>query len=314
MPARCVRFRRVARRQREARIDVQAAAIEILGRLGVEIERLLAAFGDADELQEAGAVGIAVLAELGHLVPEALHGREPGLVAVVREVAVDVVHLRAPPPRLDRAAARDPDRRMRIVLDRPRPDVDVALLVEAAGEGEGLLLGPRLLHQVVRLVVALAQQARVLAVGVAGVHRRADREARDQPAARDAVDHGELFGHARRRIVERQRIAHDAERGVGGAPRQRRGDQVGRGHQPVAVGMMLVHADGVEAHLGGVFELVHEVVVHVVRSAWVEQRRMDVDPHRGMLLVEVVRKLRVRHQVEPHELHARPPWNSDRFR
>src|SRR4051812_6871841 len=68
--------------------------------------------------------------------------------------------------------------------------------------------------------------------------------------------------------------------------------------------MMLVHADGVEAALGGIFELVHEVVVHVVRPAWVEQRRMDVDPHRGMLLVEVIRKLRVRHQMEPHELHG----------
>src|SRR5580765_6247454 len=67
--------------------------------------------------------------------------------------------------------------------------------------------------------------------------------------------------------------------------------------------MMLVHAHGIEAALGGVFELVHKVVVHVVRSAWVEQRRMDVDPHRRMLLVEVIRKLRVRHQVEPHELH-----------
>src|SRR5215471_10285398 len=72
--------------------------------------------------------------------------------------------------------------------------------------------------------------------------------------------------------------------------------------------MMLVHADGVEAHLGRVLELIHEIVVHVMRPAWVEQRRMDVDPHRGMLLVEVVGKLRVRHQVKPHELHSRPPW------
>jgi len=181
---------------------------------------LLARFGDADELQEAGAVGIAVLAELGHLVPEAVHRRQPGLVAVVRQVAVDVIHLGAPAPGLDRAAARDPDRWMRIILDRPRPDVDVALLVEAAGEGEGVLLGPRALHQVMRLVVPLAQQAWVLAVGVAGVHRRADREAGDQPAARDAVDHREFLGHPRRRIVEREAVAHDAERGVGGAPRQ----------------------------------------------------------------------------------------------
>ena len=43
-------------RRCEARIDVQAAAIEIFGRLPVEFHGLLAALGDADELQEAGAV------------------------------------------------------------------------------------------------------------------------------------------------------------------------------------------------------------------------------------------------------------------
>src|SRR5205814_4876681 len=76
---------------------------------------------------------------------------------------------------------------------------------------------------------------------------------------------------------------------------------------------MLVHADGVEAHLGRELELIHEVVVHVMRSAWVEQRRMDVDPHRGMLLVEIVGKLCVRHQVKPHELHAASSPDSDRL-
>ena len=154
-----------------------------------------------------------------------------------------------------------------------------------------------------RLVVAVAQQRRVLAVGVAGVHRRADREAGDQPPAGDAVDHGELFGDARRRVVERQRVAHDADRGVGGAARQRRGDQVGRRHQAVAVGVVLVHADRVEAAVGGVFELVHEVVVHVVRAPRVEQRGVDVHPDRGVLVAEVLRQLGVGHQVEPHEFH-----------
>ena len=306
-------FRDVARRRRELRVDVQAATVEIFRRLAVEVERLLAAFGDAHELQEAGAVGIAVLAELLHLVPEALHGREPGLVAVVGEIAVDVVHLRAPPPCLDRAAARNPDRRVRVVLDRPRPDVDVALLVVAAVEGEGVLFGPRLLHQVMGFEVALAQEARVLAVGVAGVHRRADREARDQPAAGDAVDHRELFGHARRRIVERQRVAHDADRGVGGAAREGTGDQVGRRHQPIAVRMVLVHAHRVVAELGGILELVHEVVVHVMGASGVEQRRMDVDPDAGVLPVKVLGQLRVRHQVEPHELHGACSLNPDFF-
>src|SRR5258708_28239830 len=90
---------------------MQAAAIEIFGRLLVELHRLFARLGDADELQKAGAVGIAVLAEPLHLAPEAHHRLAPGLVAEIREVAVDVVHLRAPLPGLERAAARDPDRR-----------------------------------------------------------------------------------------------------------------------------------------------------------------------------------------------------------
>ena len=74
--------------------------------------------------------------------------------------------------------------------------------------------------------------------------------------------------------------------------------------------MVLVDADGVEAALGGVLELVHEVVVHQVRALGVEQRGMDVDPDGGMLLPEIVRQLRVGHQVEPHELHGCSSGNS----
>ena len=151
-------------------------------------------------------------------------------------------------------------------LHRARPDVDIALLIVAAVEREGVLLLPGLHHQVVRFVVAVAQLAGVLAVGEAVVHRRADRKAGDQPAAGDAVDHGELFCDAGRRIVQCQRVAHHADRGVGGAARQRRGDQVRRRHQSVAVRVVLVDADRVVAAIGGVFELVHEVVVHVVRA------------------------------------------------
>ena len=188
-------------------------------------------------------------------------------------------------------------------LHRARPDVDVALLVVAAVEREGVRMLPGLHHQVVRLVVALAKLRRVLAVGEAVVHRRADRESRDQPAAGDAVDHRELFCDAGRRIVQCERVAHHADGGVGGAAGERRGDQVRRRHQAVAVGVVLVDADRVVAARGGVFQLVHEVVVHVVRAAWVEQRGVDVHPYRRMLLAEVIREFGVGHQVEPHELH-----------
>ena len=82
------RLGRVAGRRGEARVDVQAAAVEILRCLAVEIERLLAALRHGDGLREAGAVRIAVLAEPRHLVPEAVHRGLADLVAVVGEVAV----------------------------------------------------------------------------------------------------------------------------------------------------------------------------------------------------------------------------------
>src|ERR1700736_7076630 len=70
---------------------------------------------------------------------------------------------------------------------------------------------------------------------------------------------------------------------------------------------MLVAAHRVETAIGGKLHLVHEVVVHQVRALRVEQRGMDVDPHRRVLVAEIVGQLGVRHQVEPEQLHGRPP-------
>src|SRR5271165_1074399 len=120
----------IARRHRPARVDAQAPAIKILRGLAVEPHRLLAALGDPDRLQKPGAIGVPLLAEPVHLLPKAVHRRAAVLEAEIGEIGVHVVHLRAPLPRLDRAAARDPDRRVRL-LDGARPDVHIALLVEA---------------------------------------------------------------------------------------------------------------------------------------------------------------------------------------
>jgi len=94
---------------------MQTAAIEIFGRFAVKAIRLLAALGDTDELQEAGAIRVPVFAEPVHLLPEPAHRRLTRLVAEIGQIGVNVVHLRAPAPGLDRAAARNPDRRMRLL-------------------------------------------------------------------------------------------------------------------------------------------------------------------------------------------------------
>ena len=293
----------VAGRSGPFRIGEQAAAVEIFRRFAVEFQRLLARLGDADELQESGAVRVAVLAETGHLAPETVHGFLAVLVAEIGQIRVDVVHLGAPLPCLDRAAAGDPHGRVGL-LHRARPDVDVALLVIAAVEGERILLGPGAHHEVVCFQVAFAQHGGVLAIAIRRVHRRADRETSDQAPAGDHVDHGEFLRHAGRRIVEGEGVAHDADGGVLGAPRQGGGDQVGRGHQAVAVGVVLVAAHRVEAAIGGVFHFVHEVVVHQVRAFGIEQRGVDVHPDRRVFLAEIVRQFGVGHQVEPHEAHG----------
>ena len=57
-----------------------------------------------------------------------------------------------------------------------------------------------------RLVVFLAQQRRRLAITEVGVHRGADREARDQAPAAEHVEHREFFGDTNRRIVQRDRL------------------------------------------------------------------------------------------------------------
>src|SRR5206468_3885007 len=72
----------------------------------------------------------------------------------------------------------------------------------------------------------------------------------------------------------------------------------------VAVLVVLVHADAVEAERVGVFELVHVLVVHEVPLARVVELGRDVDPHRAALLPEVVGQVRPGHQVEPRESHG----------
>src|SRR3954465_11314046 len=67
--------------------------------------------------------------------------------------------------------------------------------------------------------------------------------------------------------------------------------------------MMLVDAQPVEAELLGIGELIQIFVVDEVRALGVEQLGIDIDPDRGVLVPEIGRQMRVRHQMEPQEFH-----------
>ena len=72
--------------------------------------------------------------------------------------------------------------------------------------------------------------------------------------------------------------------------------------------MVLVDADAVEAHLFGELQLVQELVVELMALHRVEQLAGHVDPYAVVVLLEVLRKEPVGHQVEPTELHVRPAF------
>lgn len=120
--------------------------------------------------------------------------------------------------------------------------------------------------------------AGVLTVGEAGVHRGADRKARDQPPTRDAIEHRHLLGNTRGRVVEGGRVAHHAERDVARASRKGRSHQLRRGHQAIAVGMVLVDADRIEPRLGCELEPIEKLVGHDVDPVGVEQLRREIAP------------------------------------
>ena len=252
---------------------------------------------------KAARYGRLVLSSRRDLVPVPVHQLLGVEVPGEGEVRVVVVVVEAEVPRLDGAAARDVDRRMRL-LDRLRPAVDVAQLVVLPVEGERLVGRPRPHDEVVRLGVLVTRQGRDLPVAEVRVHGRADREAGDEAATADAVQHGELLGDPDRRVVEGDRVADDADRRVAGAAGQPGGDEVGARHDAVAVLVVFVDADPVEAELVGVLEQIHVRVVHGIGAGRVEQRVGDVDPDRARRLAEVVGQVRPWHEVEPGELHG----------
>ena len=174
---------------------------------------------------------------------------------------------------------RDPDLGMG-PLHRARPDRHVLVGPELALVGEDVL-GPGAGDDLEGLLETGAQfgQRHVVHLVFA---RDAAREAGDQPAVRQAVEHRQLLGQPQR-LVQRQQIAVDQELQLLGALRGGRRHQVGRIHQPVGRAMMLVEADAVIAQ-----------AVHLLPG--IEMLGVGADRHVGleMPLAQGIGQLRAR--------------------
>ena len=193
------------------------------------------------------------------------------------------------------------------LLDRPRPDVHLAVLLEAAVPGEGPRLRPRLQDQLAVLAVALAGLDRGQGRVQVRVVAEPDREAGDQPAAADAVEQRVLLGDLQRLAGLAERAAEHGDRhvellgprgaGDGGGQQVRVGRDVVRG---LAV---LGHADPVEAGPRPVHQLGvggEERFGHPRRLDDLVGRRHD-----GVVLVlEAFGHIPVRHLLEQADLHV----------
>ena len=274
----------------------------------LQIEFLRFGVGRANhhKLRKPGAIGIVIQAGLFDLGPVAIHHALPGLVAAEAQIAVRVIVVGGELPGFHRSAAGQPHRRMRL-LKRLRPGIDVAQLGEFAVERKRSRLGPRLHDQVMCLVVARPHLSRRCPVIADGVRRGTDGKSSHQPAAAEAIDHGKLFCDADRRIVQGKRVAKDHDRRIGVAAREDGGDQIGRVAETVAVLVMLVDAEAVEAKIVGQLEFLDipaQVLCHLLRVAQLVVWRRHPDAF--VSLGKVVRQISIALHVKEDRFHVFP--------
>ena len=140
------------------------------------------------------------------------------------------------------AGGAHPNGRMRL-LNRARPDVDGAMVKEAALMAkEAVVVGPAFDDEVERLPMALVHAHRV-AVGREDLVRHAAHESGFEPAMREHIDHGHLLGDAHRLAAVGDRIAENEKPGLLGEPRERSQHERSGGVDAGRGLMMLVEHD-----------------------------------------------------------------------
>ena len=153
-----------------------------------------------------------------------------------------------------------------------------------------------------RFVETLVRLGRVRAPGMI-FGADATYEARHQPAARDVVDHRELFGDRQRIVEERQRAAEHRDLAVLRAARERACHDAGNGHQAIGVLVMLVDADAVPAEFIGIFDLVEIAVIELVADLRIVVGVRQRHPGGIVFLIVVGIERRIGHEMKKEEFH-----------
>lgn len=192
------------------------------------------------------------------------------------------------------------------LLHATRPDVHIIEIIVAAVIAERPFACPRLQDQFMRFVIARVRERRIDA-GRIIFRADAAHKTRDDAPARHLVEHGEFLRDIHRIVHQRQRAAKNGDLGLARRARQRRGDQVGSGHQAIGGGVMFVDADAVEAELVRKLEFADVAVVDPGALRGIEIGIRQRHPGRCMLvgIIEVERA--IGHQVEEMDLHLRLP-------
>ncbi len=191
------------------------------------------------------------------------------------------------------------------LLERAGPDRHAIIVEVLAVPVEGLVRGPRLDDEIPCLAEALPRIAERRAEREVFLGHAADKAGND-PAARHAVEHRDFLRQPHGMAMQRGQIAEDADLDAPGPLRQGGRDEVRRRHEAVGLGVVLVHADGVEAEL-----LEHR---HLIEVLGVDRRgARGVEESVRIRIVRRRVEMRPGQEVEPVDLHraAAPSVKAD---
>src|SRR5262249_5955434 len=165
----------VPRRIGKALEDVQTFIIEVVG-VGIVVTlsggvRLC----HSHQLQEAGTIRVALDAAGVTALPKSLQHLTPTDEAKVAQVAIAIVVIQHPIPRLNAATPWNPHRRMGF-LQGAWPDIYVAQLRILPVKTKGLRASPGLDDEVVAFTVLVAQGGWHCPIGKIGIHGGPNRE------------------------------------------------------------------------------------------------------------------------------------------